>query len=472
MSRLVSPAIGCHLRLVEVQVGNGVETYDATTFDQPLELSLEGQRSLGSELGILLLIISTGSKQMLSIRLNDLLSHPEGADDIISIDKQTYKLCVKLPTLDHILCVWFRHGRDFLVSVCILRKAGFLIEEGLYPGTGEVQTISSLTPKPTKTVDLPRLSTITPLAALKKQARISNAQCSSSSKDAGTAGGNIFDEVLHRLSKTDKKLDPAIDEGSSERARPEGSTDLSLLNPYNVLAAGREDLMNRPHISSPLRETSIHEHSKDRVSSKAGTNSEAKPALQPPRRHHGYFTRSFSLAARRPDIDVNGGEPARSSRGHGPNRKPAQTDRPRSPLNKASHSFDSSPTMDFRSLMPHRRSLPFLEAKPRSPKRLKLDASSESVAPNTSLDASPGTGLPVNRITEMNMLLMQSSNLDELETKSSPIYEQYEQDAAKYREDGKRAAFYLELLKNMRIAFWLDKLQKASASEHEMWVDL
>lgn len=368
--------------------------------------------------------------------------------------------------------MWFRHGRDFLVSVCILRKAGFLIEEGLYPGTGEVQTISSLTPKPTKTVDLPRLSTITPLAALTKQARISNAQCSSSSKDAGTAGGNIFDEVLHRLSETDKKLDPAIDESSSERARPEGSTDLSLLNPYNVLAAGREDLMNRPHISSPLRETSIHEHSKDRVSSKAGTNSEAKPALQPPRRHHGYFTRSFSLAARRPDIDVNGGEPARSSRGHGPNRKPAQTDRPRSPLNKASHSFDSSPTMDFRSLMPHRRSLPFLEAKPRSPKRLKLDASSASFAPNASLDASPGTGLPVNRITEMNMLLMQSSNLDELETKSSPIYEQYEQDAAKCREDGKRAAFYLALLKNMRIAFWLDKLQKASASEHEMWVDL
>lgn len=347
-----------------------------------------------------------------------------------------------------------------------------MIEEGLFSGTGEVQPISILTPKPTETVDLPRLSTITPLAALTKQARISNAQCSSSSKDAGTADGNIFDEVLNRLSKTDKKLDPVIDEGSSERARPEGSTDLSLLNPYNVFAAGREDVMNRPQISSPLRESSIHEHSKDEVNSKAGKNREAKPALQPPRRHHGYFTRSFSLAARRLGTDPNGEEPARSSRGRGPNRRAAQTDRPRSPLNKVSSSFDSSPMVDFRSLMPHRRNLPFLEAKPRSPKRLKADASSALVAPNTSLDASPGTGLPFNRIPEMNFLLMQPSNLDELETKSSPIYEQYEQDAAKYCEDGKRAAFYLDLLRKMRIAFWLDKLQKVSASEHEMWVDL
>ena len=68
MSRLVSPAIGCHLHLVEVQVGDAVETYNATTFDQPLEFSLQGQRSLGSELGTLLLVISTGSKQMVRCR--------------------------------------------------------------------------------------------------------------------------------------------------------------------------------------------------------------------------------------------------------------------------------------------------------------------------------------------------------------------------------------------------------------------
>lgn len=64
MSRLASPATGCHLRLVEVQVGHQVEKYNATTFEQPLEFSLQGQRPLGAEIGTLLLIISTGSRQM------------------------------------------------------------------------------------------------------------------------------------------------------------------------------------------------------------------------------------------------------------------------------------------------------------------------------------------------------------------------------------------------------------------------
>lgn len=70
MSRLASPAIGCHLNLVEVQVGDQVETYNATTFDQPLEFSLQGQRSLESEPGILLLVISSGSKQMVRCQID------------------------------------------------------------------------------------------------------------------------------------------------------------------------------------------------------------------------------------------------------------------------------------------------------------------------------------------------------------------------------------------------------------------
>jgi hypothetical protein len=62
MTRLASPALGCKLRSVELRVGVGKETYDSEHFNEPLELSLEGQTSLQSDCGILSLTIVTGTR--------------------------------------------------------------------------------------------------------------------------------------------------------------------------------------------------------------------------------------------------------------------------------------------------------------------------------------------------------------------------------------------------------------------------
>lgn len=74
MFRLASPALGCKLRSVEVEVGHAKEIYDPKELNESLELSLEGQRSLGADSGILSLVITAGSRQMVcSCHLRDSL---------------------------------------------------------------------------------------------------------------------------------------------------------------------------------------------------------------------------------------------------------------------------------------------------------------------------------------------------------------------------------------------------------------
>lgn len=64
MPRFDSPATGCLIHRLEVEVGNAKETYDPQDFDEPLQFGLEGQRSLGSECGVLSLSITSGHRQM------------------------------------------------------------------------------------------------------------------------------------------------------------------------------------------------------------------------------------------------------------------------------------------------------------------------------------------------------------------------------------------------------------------------
>ncbi|KAG5928868.1 hypothetical protein E4U42_007846 [Claviceps africana] len=443
MSQFASPASGCHLQMLEVQVGDEVETYNATTFDQPLEFSLQGQRSLTSELGTLLLVISTGSKQMLSLRLNDLLNHPYGTEETIAIDKQAQKVCVRLPNLDHTLRIWFQHSRDFSVSVCILRKAGFTIEEGPcspLAKTGRRRMNKNVKPKQAiKPVDS---SIHAPLAALPEQVRNPWAPRSPPREDALVSSGNIFDEVLDLL---------------------------------NDVAANRNSTTDRPTIESCLRGPGSRENLKNQSPRKDSDDNfpGAKTGPPPARRHHGYFTRSFSAAAGRVGTRLNEPQHSQWARKHGAGKRSAQNASMESPQGKVRTSFEAMPTVDFRNLMPRRRSLPFLVTKHHSHKRIKKKEGADPDCPRTSLHTSTMTAMqtlsaqPICSILEIPMVLMDVSTLDELETRSSFLYRQYEQDITHRRHDAKRAAFYFDWLESIRRRFWLEKLRKVSGLYHE-----
>ncbi|KAG5931611.1 hypothetical protein E4U53_001686 [Claviceps sorghi] len=444
MSRLASPASGCHLHSLEVQVGDKVETYNATTFDQPLEFSLQGQQSATSERGTLLLVISTGSKQMLSLRLNDLLNHPYGTEETITVDKQVQKVCVRLPKLDHTLRLWFQHSRDFLVSVCILRKTGFTIEEGPSSSQakpGRRRTSKNVKPRrPTNFVDSPNLY---PLATPPEQVRNTSAPQSTPSETATMSPGNVFDEVLDRL---------------------------------NEVAANRKITTDQPTMESSLRGPGSHEALGNRATGRDSDEDVpgAKTGPPPARRHHGYFTRS-SVAAGRVGTRMDKEKHSQFVRKHSAGKRSTRNACMESPQDKGRSSLNAIQTVDFRNLMPRRRSLPFLETKHHSHKRTKKNEGTISHFPRTPLHTSKMTEMqtlsaqPISSTSEIPMLLMDVSTLDELETRSSSVYRQYEQDVTHRHEDGKRAAFYFDWLESIRRRFWLERLQKVSGSDYEAW---
>ncbi|KAG6005095.1 hypothetical protein E4U21_000422 [Claviceps maximensis] len=480
MSRLASPAVGCHLHLVEVQVGDAVETYKATTFDQPLEFSLQGQQSPGSGLGILMLVISTGFKQMLSLRLNDLLKHPYGTEETITVDKQAQKVCIRLPKLDHTLRIWFQHNRDFLVSVCILRKTGFTIEERTSSPparTDRRRVDKNFKPnRPTKLASLSSLSTTTPLIALPGQARDSLVPCSTPDEDATTPHGNIFDEVLDRLNQTGKQLGVVSRRDSSISARPDGSAEEILIDSCQAFAAKRQSTKDQVTNKFSLRDPSNHEYLDNQATSEISNNNFQGVAMDPPprRRHHGYFTRSFSLAAGRLGTNVKKEEHSQPVR-----KRIGKSSTPNAylgdPEEKIRSSFNTEEAADFRNSMPRRRSLPFLEtkhlfqARMRKKQSIKLCSAKKPINAAKTTELRALTAQPICSTSEVLMVLMNASTLDELETKSSFLYKQYEQDIANGRDSENRAAFYLYRLKCLRTSFWMKNLQKVCGSEREAW---
>ncbi|KAG5975898.1 hypothetical protein E4U58_006890 [Claviceps cyperi] len=545
MSRLASPATGCHLRLVEVQVGHQVENYNATTFQQPLEFSLQGHRPLGVELGTLLLIISTGSNQMLSLRLNDILNHPCGTEEPITIDTRLHEICVRLPNLDHTLRVWFQQSRDFLVSVCILRKTGFSIEESISSKLAKygIRPLGTnlMANRATSFVHQPNLPNITPLQArdvasispsnenaiaahenffdekatfsveesyaspftkpntrpldanLKKvnwatsliqqpspsiitslKAINDGVPTSISNEDSITNHGNVFDEVLDRLSQTGRKAHAISDWNFSTPNQPRDFNDMPVFHSCNVIAPNGTKSPTHPPLESLSYEKSNHPATSD--SSRKHFFSEAADA-PPFKQRHRYLTRSVSLATGRISTVNVDEESSRSGRKRANRTKSTLTECLGNSQNKVTSGYDSDQIVNFRNLMPHRRSLPFLKSKQRAhkSKQLRIDEKSKPAPTRTPTSAPDRTGLqtlsvqPVWQAAEMMTLLMQVSVLDELETKSSALYKQYEQDVADGLENENRAAFYLDSLEDIRTRFWLDQLEKVGGSLYERW---
>ncbi|KAK2589884.1 hypothetical protein QQS21_012437 [Conoideocrella luteorostrata] len=470
MAQLTSPARGCRLRVVEVHVAGAVETYDSKQFSEPLELSLDGQRSLGSNCGVLLLAISTGSRKMLCIRLNDLLNHPNGSEGTIFIDKKTHQLCVKLPAHGHTLQIWFRENRDFLVCVCILRKAGFTIDEDLLPPQYEKGTregaISSHK-RSAASADLPRLSSITPLAALAAQAEAfctESSTISPSNQTVKHTGKNVFDDVLDLLKMNTARSKSTLADETNLSSTLAESRDLSCLNPYNAFSSKRKDVLNQPQVGSPLRNVvgqgqSYHGD---------GKTHERKPfvTLQHPERRHDYFLRSFSGSDHRPRHHAHQDRASQPSTIRGDNGQFSKIADVNNASRGANASFDSSLTADFRNLLPQRRKLPFFDNRQQPQKKTKNDLDPTLISlhkaqqSSSTLENEMWRGSQVDDLPETAIMLTQPLILENLERESSPIFDQYEKDITQGCDAGQCAAFYLDRLHVLRRNFWHSELMK------------
>ncbi|OAA51730.1 hypothetical protein NOR_00323 [Metarhizium rileyi] len=467
MTRLASPALGCQLRLVEVEIGAATEIYDPGNFNEPLELSLEGQRSLGSDCGVLSLLITTGSRQMLSIRLNDLLSHPGGTEGIIGVDKGQHELCVRLPNRDHVLRVWFVEQRDFLISVCILRKSGFKIDEGgliKHKITATTNTSSNKhQPAKANVGPVSPASTTTPLNVLAAQAKSMCTDSSTSTPTRKPQSHNIFDEVLESLQRLNGDSQSRIATQENPRLSEDlGPDDLSYLNPYKAFSAKGKLTLNRPNVGSPLR-NSVDQEQRCQPSSRPSqaTYAAHKPR---PRPNHGYFTRSFS--------SFNSGTKRHTRFESLPSsptlQRNASVSVDRSSMDKAPNSlsgaFHSSSAVDLKQLMPQRRKLPFSEQSRAPNKWQKLarrptefdqrrNQTLASVAPDRTRVKELQVDLP-----ETLIILTCLSSLGKLDEETYSVFDQYEKDVASGCDQHQCALFYLERLHIARTNFWYNEL--------------
>lgn len=137
-----TPVSGCPLERLETQDGSTTRVFN-NTLAGPLNLTLEGQRTVGSEAGALLLLVHSGSQRIvrmlflygklqliheqLFIRLTDLLDSPRSRSETVSIEKRSQQLFVKLPSQNQSILASFEERKHFSLAVCMLEKSGFSI---------------------------------------------------------------------------------------------------------------------------------------------------------------------------------------------------------------------------------------------------------------------------------------------------------------------------------------------------------
>ncbi|CCT64417.1 uncharacterized protein FFB20_03254 [Fusarium fujikuroi] len=157
-----TPVSACPLVYLEIRDGANAKAYNSSHPHSAFTLTIEGERSIGSEMGILVLLIHKGKQQVVSLRLSEIRGGPSYSAEVISINKETNRICVSVPKKPQALLAQFESRRDFSVAVCLLQKAGFFASEAI------PASLLTAPPQPvSQTHDAmfdtrPRLSSITP----------------------------------------------------------------------------------------------------------------------------------------------------------------------------------------------------------------------------------------------------------------------------------------------------------------------
>ncbi|PHH91247.1 hypothetical protein CDD83_1206 [Cordyceps sp. RAO-2017] len=165
MSPPPTPVSACRLGRLEVRDGVETRVYEAAHFAGGITLTLDGQRSMGTGRDSLLLTVHCALRKMLSIRLSDLLHDPRALADAVGAEREYQQLTVRVRSQSYEVRAAFEDCRDFCLSVCVLKKAGFPIkDETLQYGTTTAGSLALHAPAGIGVG--PRLSSITPLPGL------------------------------------------------------------------------------------------------------------------------------------------------------------------------------------------------------------------------------------------------------------------------------------------------------------------
>ncbi|KAK7398655.1 hypothetical protein QQX98_011959 [Neonectria punicea] len=525
-----TPVSSCPLRRLEIRDGFSPRIYHTYRPSHIFTLTLEGERPVGSETGVLILLINHGQQRLISIRLHDLLKGSLGSADIISVEKQRNELCIKIPGQGRAIIAQFEEKRDFSVAVYMLEKTHIRINNSI---TSDLLTYTAPS-SPTDSLEFqnasslgPRLSSITPLPRLVP----SNSSPSSYSQPATSFTSMLnsplppdVPEPTPGLSTTGPQFQfpqrinslPTYASASCNSYVGPDTTGQQL-NPYNMFLGRSNSQVHTPRVSSPLRKSLNPEEDTGRgpgppfgYSPYMDQASLDLPTFPPdaPRTasvHDGSPYPGLSKATGRVPLSPNAhASPEPSSQRSDqsfrdlmprPRELPFSSRPKMSELKKTTSSSQNSPTKK-QSLPRHESDIKELEAHSEavdadSPRRRISQATNETptpkeTRPQTTAEAEEHTGSTMEATRssspleshwspvqtppepELTILVTEPETLKQLNQMTAKLFEQYEADIASGVDEEASAKFYMDRIMDTRRDFWSTKLGDMLASQWPM----
>ncbi|KAM5377664.1 hypothetical protein ACJA88_006345 [Fusarium oxysporum] len=434
-----TPVSACPLIYLEIRDGASAKAYNSSHPHNAFTLTIEGERPIGSEMGILVLLIHKGKQQVVR------------TGDIISINKQTNRICVSVPKKPQALLAQFEEKRDFSVAVCLLQRAGFFASEAI------PASLLTVPPQPvSQTHDAmfdirPRLSSITPPTLLPPN----DFQGTGAPPDFSFT--TMLNAPLHpspfstvptsHIEQTQRAQSMPIQSYFPGTQMRHTSPVTAQLNPYHMFLERDGTRSHIPRVGSPLRYS--FNSSPPPTQSPIGGADMAMPLNVSTT---GSDAQSLSVreSSKVGSLECHPDVATESCNTHAGLKKDLSPEPyRRQPLHD----------QDFRKLMPRPRQLPF-------------DSRAKTAAPYKKPEAHVvqlavlKTILPVLIRQETSgvevipwVMLTDYNTLKDLNQATAPLFEQFEQDIARGGDAALLAQFYSKQLWARRRDFWYKKRQ-------------
>ncbi|CAH0052737.1 unnamed protein product [Clonostachys solani] len=258
----LSPVTACALKELEIIGGHSSRVYNSTQLANSLTLTLEGQQTSPRERPVLCLLVNSGSRCILSIRLSDLLPTQPPFSQAISTKVDTQQLRVDIQEQEHAVVAAFEHRREFNLAVYMLQEYGFSIKEATME-TADVgydcSQTSTLAFESSANFG-PRLSSFTTFPGMVSGAGPASQPELPWETHVGSMIPDTHPEVLsngylstpNQLLQTRQNSCPSSFSSTSHLYQ---TPYMSQLNPYNVFLGKQAFNDYRPKVGSPLRNT-------------------------------------------------------------------------------------------------------------------------------------------------------------------------------------------------------------------------
>ncbi|KAH6900738.1 hypothetical protein B0T10DRAFT_542990 [Thelonectria olida] len=360
-----TPVSSCPLRRWEIREGISTRVYHSSRPRSIFTLTIEGERPVDSGTGTLIFLIHLGPRQLISVRLHDLLKHYSGSVNVVNVEQERLEICINIPGQNRAVVAELEEKRDFNVAVYMLKKSNLPISDSI-PVAFSTLTIA---PSPSMPLDFqtastfgPRLSSITPLPQIFTP---------NTPHNFGHPQQTSFTDLLNSplsLTNADNTLSPHFQApqrlhslptyASASTSSPFASDAITQqLNPYHIFLGPSQ--AHTPPIGSPLKQSFCPGGSAG-LSQPSIPCVESNPQTNWAHTHHNTSHSSLSHPASATTAEI----PRLEDVTHMHPNSERETDQGATKITQTV-SVDMEPlhgssANDFRGLMPRPRKLPFV----------------------------------------------------------------------------------------------------------------